>query len=213
MESIAKVESVAGAGGDDVVVAVAENKKYLYECPDNYEESDDSPTVFLAGGITGCPDWQTDIKTRLLETCPGLFLFNPRRATFDVNDENAFDIQVTWEHRHLKKARCILFWFPCETLCPITLLEIGKWMVLAPLENKHLIVGCHPKYTRRKDVQLQLNLQFGRHVQVHSSLDEIFREVRHVYDSDTNININPLTPSYQHKQQHWRVNSYGFIEE
>jgi len=163
-------------------VAVEDVKtKFIYECPDDYEGIN-LPSVFLAGGITGCPDWQSEMKTKLREGCPELLIFNPRRATFDVTDESAFDTQVRWEERHLYRAHVILFWFPKETVCPITLFELGKWMALAPLEGKEIIVGCHPEYTRRRDVKLQLDLYYEYNVPVYSSIEEVFAETKKCCD-------------------------------
>jgi hypothetical protein len=49
------------------------------EAPNSYQPaSGDGPSVFLAGGITGCPDWQRDARA-LLDAAPVVVL-NPRRA-------------------------------------------------------------------------------------------------------------------------------------
>ncbi len=117
------------------------------ECPDTYDGPDKS--AFLAGGITGCPDWQTEIVS-LLEGST-ITLFNPRRAHFPIHDPSASELQIKWEHDHLRKASVILFWFPCETLCPIVLYELGAWS----MTDKPIFVGVHPEYQRREDVELQ----------------------------------------------------------
>lgn len=44
-------------------------------------------TLFLAGGITGCPNWQAD-AVRMVADAPGVML-NPRQAAFDVADPEA----------------------------------------------------------------------------------------------------------------------------
>lgn len=41
-------------------------------------------SVFLAGGITGCPDWQSDI-VKMLEKDP-ITIINPRRKDFPIGD-------------------------------------------------------------------------------------------------------------------------------
>ena len=110
-------------------------------------------TLFLAGGITGCPDWQQEMVTMLSQT--NLTLLNPRRADFPIHDPDAALEQITWEHTHLRRAYAILFWFPCETLCPIVLYELGAWSKT----NKPLLVGVHPDYKRRQDVEIQTKLE------------------------------------------------------
>ena len=83
-----------------------------------------------------------------------LVLFNPRRANFPMGDPGAAQEQIVWEHTHLHKATAISFWFPCETLNPITLYELGAWS----MRNKPLFVGVHPDYQRKQDVLIQTKL-------------------------------------------------------
>lgn len=109
------------------------------------------PSLFLAGGITGCPDWQRDL-TALLTNTP-LVILNPRRAQFSP-DEDAARQQIIWEHDHLRRATAISFWFPQETLCPITLYELGAWS----MTPKKIFIGAHPNYQRLLDIQVQTSL-------------------------------------------------------
>lgn len=109
-------------------------------------------SLFLAGGITNCPDWQQEVAWGLSET--DWVLLNPRRENFPIDDPAAAQEQITWEYAHLRVAHSILFWFPSETLCPIVLFELGAWSV----SDKPLFVGVHPDYARRRDVEIQLGL-------------------------------------------------------
>jgi hypothetical protein len=118
----------------------------------NEYESDGTPSVFLGGGIMGCPDWHHDVVS-LLAGEP-VVLLNPRRKDFPINDPKAAPQQIEWEYRQLRKADGILFWFPSETLCPIGLYELGAWS----MTSKPLFVGVHPSYRRRQDVELQTKL-------------------------------------------------------
>jgi hypothetical protein len=110
------------------------------------------PAVFLAGGITGCPDWQREVVALLQDE--SVVLLNPRRAAFPIGDPQAGPRQIEWEHGHLRRANAILFWFPQETLCPIALYELGAWS----MTGKPLFVGVHPHYPRRPDVEVQTRL-------------------------------------------------------
>jgi len=118
-------------------------------------------SVFLAGGITGCPDWQTDAVDMLerehhragMAGVP-FDVYNPRRPDFDTSDPGMTVQQIHWEHRHLRKAAVILFWFCAETLQPISLYELGAWS----MTNKPIVVGSHPDYPRRQDVVIQTML-------------------------------------------------------
>jgi hypothetical protein len=110
-------------------------------------------SIFLAGGISGCPDWQKYVATDLLDKT-NLNIYNPRRSDFNVNNKNDSVEQIKWEYKRLHLADVILFWFPKETLCPITLFELGSWLHI----NKPLVIGCHPDYQRLLDVDVQTNL-------------------------------------------------------
>lgn len=109
-------------------------------------------SIFLAGGITNCPDWQQEIAQLLSKT--DYTLLNPRRKNLAVNDPISALDQIAWEYHALRAAEMILFWFPCETLCPITLYELGAWS----MTDKPLYIGIHPKYERHKDIEIQIEL-------------------------------------------------------
>ena len=141
------------------------------ECPTEYDGQ--GPALFLAGGITGCPNWQSDVR-RLLDGA-NWTLLNPRRSTdFDWAEEDASRQQIDWEFRHLRKADAILFWFPAETICPIALYELGAWS----MTTKPLYVGTHPDYPRRRDVEIQTALARPE-IQIH---DDLHKLVRATYD-------------------------------
>lgn len=110
-------------------------------------------SLFLAGGISNCGDWQSKIIALLADT--DLTLINPRRPKFDMNDPTVTEAQIAWEYRYLRQATVVLFWFPPETLCPITLFELG-----GALERKaQIFIGCHSAYARREDVRTQVALR------------------------------------------------------
>jgi hypothetical protein len=136
------------------------------------EEFDgDETSLFLAGGITGCSDWQ-EYAGMSLSQLP-IVILNPRRAHFPIDNPAAAAAQIEWEHRHLHKASAILFWFPSETLCPITLYELGAWS----MTDKPLFVGTHPEYRRRGDVVIQTRLA-RPDIQIVDTLDELLARVR-----------------------------------
>ncbi len=130
------------------------------------------PRVFMAGGISNCPDWQSDFIGMLSDLEKGV-LYNPRRPDFNVADPMAADKQIAWEHHHLRKADAISFWFPCETLCPITLYELGAWTMM----KKPIFVGCHPAYKRLHDVVTQTLLARPK-VKVVTKLEDLSEQVR-----------------------------------
>lgn len=108
--------------------------------------------LFLAGGISSCPDWQNQMASLLQETTWAIL--NPRRAYYPVDDPEAMPAQVEWEYKRLRQASAILFWFPGSSLCPIALYELGAWS----MTDKLLFVGIDPAYLRRRDVEVQTKL-------------------------------------------------------
>src|SRR5262245_38763526 len=130
---------------------LGENMKYV-QCPATYRKNSREKSIFLGGGITSCPQWQPIMVDLLKDT--NLAVLNPRREHFDVTDPHIEVAQITWEFQHMNKATAIMFWFPCETLCPITLFEYGKWIT----QDKPLFIGHHPDYQRRNDLHIQTRL-------------------------------------------------------
>lgn len=133
--------------------------------------------IFLAGGITGTSNWQKtaiEILSHTMQSFPReVVIFNPRREHWDLSDEETVEEQIMWEHNYLMFSDAHIFWFPPETLCPITLYEIGK----VAQQGKPLFVGCHPDYQRRKDVIIQMEL-VRRDVQVKDSLKSTLADIQ-----------------------------------
>jgi len=127
-------------------------------------------SIFLAGGITGCPDWQYKVCRELYNT--NWTVLNPRRADFPIGQPEAAREQIKWEYDMLRLASAKLFWFPCETLCPIVLFELGAWS----MRGGPLFVGVHPDYARRQDVEIQLELA-RPDVKIVYDLDELIQQV------------------------------------
>lgn len=131
------------------------------------------PTLFMAGGITGTIDWQVDFL-KMLEG-EELMVFNPRRLDFDASNKEMEVEQITWEHVHLVKADAISFWFTPETLCPITLFELGT--VIDKSHPQRVFIGCHPEYKRLRDVEIQTRLR-NPTIEVVQSLSELSEQVK-----------------------------------
>lgn len=125
-------------------------------------------SLFLAGGIKDCPDWQSELLSKLQDQ--SITIYNPRRKDFPTRDSDAAVKQITWEFMKLRRAKYVSFWFPKETVCPISLFELG-----AALERtKNYIIGMHPDYAKRQDVEVQTRLRCPVKQNVFAySLDEL----------------------------------------
>lgn len=133
-------------------------------CPEVYVPGENDYVIFMAGGITGCPDWQSEViaaaPNSRLNSLAGLMgcelvLINPRRPDFDTSKSESSVAQIRWEHKHLKMANAIYFWFPKEGMCAITLFELGA----ALGEDRPVTVGVEPGYLRELDVREQFALR------------------------------------------------------
>jgi len=145
----------------------------VVEAPSRYRNSMGYPMLFMAGGITGAEDWQT----KLLEELKGedLVVFNPKRKNFDTSNKDIEAQQITWEFLHIAKADAISFWFPPQTLCPITLFELGA--VLGERTNRPVFVGCDPLYARIRDVKIQVALR-NKKIEVVESLSLLASQIK-----------------------------------
>lgn len=129
--------------------------------------------LFLAGGITNCPDWQSEMIKKL-KHLRELVIFNPRRKNFDISNPGASEEQINWEFNYLMDADFILFWFATGSIQPIALLELGKYA----LSNDHVpvFIGCDPKYERKQDIEIQTKLARPE-IQIVYTLDDLAKQV------------------------------------
>lgn len=127
------------------------------EAPERYYTGEVS--LFLAGGITNCIDWQKEMVELLKDL--DIVIFNPRRKDFPIGDPDATFEQIKWEFEFLNRADMILFWFSRGSLNPIVLFEYGKWLMNTrnKLNYKPIFVGIDPKYERKQDVELQTRFE------------------------------------------------------
>jgi len=140
------------------------------ESPNEYEG--DEISIFLAGGITNCLDWQKELADKLKDL--SITILNPRRKIFSSLNLGVEEEQVVkWEFDHIRKASAVSFWFSKETLNPITLLELGSQLSL----NKKLFIGIDPDYQKKDNVIIQT--KFARpEVEIVYSLDDLASQIK-----------------------------------
>jgi len=138
-------------------------------------------SLYLCGGISKCPDWQSEMKSHLSKRCPNLVLLNPRRVSSDLKDSSQTENQIVWEYEHLRKADAIMFWFCAESVCPITLYQLGAWSQISKETGTKIFVGCHPEYTRLGDVTIQTELALDTTIEVATSLKELVSQITDWY--------------------------------
>ena len=149
----------------------------------NYELVSNQESIFLAGGISGCKNWQNDLIIELKQF-NSLTVFNPRREKFEMfkgeADYTESIKQIGWEYNHLRYASQVCFWFGSETLQPIALFELGASLERNKYSgsNQVIIIGCDPNYKRIFDVKTQVNLS-GHATILESFKDFVYSVVVH----------------------------------
>lgn len=139
------------------------------EAPTEYQPAVGERSVFLAGGITGCPDWQAEARERIHDRMPEAVVINPRRSVFDPSSDEA--LQVEWEHRHLHLVDVVLFWFPdASSDQPIAMYELGA----ALHRGASVAVGAEQAWHRYRNLAAQVRLA-DRNAEIHTGLDDLAR--------------------------------------
>ena len=118
--------------------------------------------LFLAGGISGCWDWQNALSDKLINLTGGesnAIIANPRRPDGLAKTWGAAFEQISWEATALTRSSAKVFFFTSDTLQPIVLFELGK--ELGRSERSRLFVYIERGYEREFDVLAQC--QFAGH--------------------------------------------------
>lgn len=118
--------------------------------------------IFLAGGISKCPDWQNEV----LKEFQGLdvTVFNPRRPEFVLSDYEAGRRQIIWEFNRLEEANFFTMYFcNSESDQPICMYELGRNLVRFqnrfPVDwSQRIVVSVEEGYRRSNDVFHQIAL-------------------------------------------------------
>lgn len=129
-------------------------------------------SIFLAGGITNCENWQQKVSETLLKET-SLFILNPRRANFDRTKKEESESQIRWEHFYLNRADKVFFWFPKTAISPIAFFELG----VALSRGKKIYLGFEEGHERATDLKIQTYLEMGKEVEIQNSLDKLIELV------------------------------------
>lgn len=122
-------------------------------------------SVFLAGGITNCKEWQKEVIENLkYEEYEDVSLFNPRQEHFDVSDKSASYKQILWEFERLEKMDIFSMYYCNDNSDqPICMYELGRNIVR--MQNrfpsdweKRIVISVEDGYRRKADVLIQTEL-------------------------------------------------------
>ncbi len=137
--------------------------------PEKYDElfKDKNKYIFcfLAGGITNCWDWQSEVIESLShreydENDPELIIFNPRRRDFYVRKTGETRKQIEWEFYAIQDADIFSMYFVAsDSDQPICMYELGRNMY-----KRNLIISIETGYKRTNDVHIQTELALGNDI-------------------------------------------------
>lgn len=142
----------------------------VINAPEKYNLQENEVSVFLAGGITNCPNWQKEIITGIdkAEYGSSIVIFNPRRENFPIHIPSAADEQIEWEFYQLNKMDIFSMYF-CESDSdqPICMYELGRYISEMqkrfPIDWKdRIIISVENGYKRINDVLVQSRLACGK---------------------------------------------------
>lgn len=139
----------------------------IYDARINYT------TIFLAGGISKCWEWQRaclDEIERLSKekkvNTDNMIVYNPRRSCFKPDAKvHEINEQVKWEYHYLESCDVFSIYFcESESTQPICMYELGRNVAIKQ-QNKDstdlVVVSAERSYSRYLDVALQLFCVFG----------------------------------------------------
>lgn len=136
----------------------------------------DGLSVFLAGGITNCPNWQKDVIEGLSDT--DLTVLNPRRDNFPIHDPNAADDQIAWEFEALERCDIFSMYFAdADSDQPICMYELGRNIARMQMRFPNtwmyrIVIAADPNYRRFNDVKIQTKLATYNRIYVGSILED-----------------------------------------
>ena len=119
-------------------------------------------SVFLAGEITNCKEWQKAVIEEL--EFEDISIFNPRQEHFDVSDKSASYKQILWEFERLEKIDIFSMYYCNDNSDqPICMYELGRNIVRMqnrfPSDwDKRIIISVEDGYRRKADVLIQTEL-------------------------------------------------------
>lgn len=147
----------------------------VLEAPQAYDPKSDDITLFLAGGISQCEDWQSEviktlqtIESTTMPALKNLVIFNPRRSTFDINNKNETVKQIHWEFDRLEHVDLFTMFFAnSPSPQPICFYELGRNIVRMqqrfPDEfDTRIFIGVQDGFSRKDDVLIQSDLASPR---------------------------------------------------
>lgn len=156
----------------------------IITAPEEYTIADNEISIFLAGGITNCPDWQSEIieslkHTVAIEQDDNVVVFNPRRENFPIDKPGESYGQILWEFRALEKCDIFTMYFSSgDSDQPICMYELGRNILRMQMKyptdwEKRIVVSIAHDYKRFNDANYQTQFACGnRNIMLNTQYSE-----------------------------------------
>ena len=143
----------------------------IITAPEPYIRQPKDITVFLAGGITNCWEWQDKViemlQNQIEVNLDNLVVFNPRRKNFPIDKPEESRKQIKWEFEMLEQCDIFSMYFCAgESNQPICMYELGRnicrMQMKYPVDwDTRIVITTEDDYKRAKDVRIQTSLATG----------------------------------------------------
>ena len=140
----------------------------IITAPEPYIRQPKDITVFLAGRITNCWEWQDKVIEMLQNqtevNLDNLVIFNPRRKNFPIDKPEESRKQIKWEFEMLEQCDIFSMYFCAgESDQLICMYELGRnicrMQMRFPMNwDVRFVVTVEEGYKRAKDVRIQTAL-------------------------------------------------------
>lgn len=146
----------------------------IITAPEYPEIPDSAIKIFLAGGITNCPEWQQELITlfkNFFETDKEVYIFNPRRENFPIDDPSAASEQITWEFKMLEICDIFTMLFcDADSDQPICFYELGRNIERIKTRfpedwQDRIVISTDENFKRSEDVIIQTDLATDSEIQ------------------------------------------------
>lgn len=142
--------------------------------PEKIEFPVGSIRIFLSGGIQKCREWQKELidMFKHLNIDTDIYLINPRRDNFPIDDLNAAEEQITWEFDMLEECDFFTMFFDnSDSDQPICFYELGRNIErmkqkFHKIWQNNIIITCDKNFKRVQDVVIQTRLATNGKVDV-----------------------------------------------
>lgn len=155
------------------------SKMKVITAPTIYTPKENEISLFLAGGITNCSNWQNEIIQRIERLRPDdldndLIIYNPRRENFPIHQSSAAEEQIRWEFNNLNQMDIFSMYFCAgESDQPICMYELGRYIsqmqIRFPTDwNHRIIISVEDGYKRINDVLIQTKLACRHKIRINT---------------------------------------------